>query len=207
MLPIWRAFWEYVSKNYLAQCNGEIHNYSNVARDVGVNHKTVASYFQILENTLLGFTLEPWHASVRKRQRQAPKFWWFDPGVARALAGMLTVDLIPRSGGFGRAFEHFVILEIVRAADYARADYRFFYLRTKDAAEIDLIVERPGRPPALVEIKSTDRVEPRHLRDLVRFLPDFPGASALCLSRDPIRRKIGDVLVVPWQEGLAELGV
>lgn len=190
-----------------AQCNGEILNFSNIARDVGVDHKTVASYFEILEDTLLGFMLEPWHASVRKRQRQAPKFWWFDPGVVRALAGTLSVDVVARSGGFGRGFEHFVILEIVRAADYARSDFRFFYLRTKDDAEIDLIVERPGRPPVLVEIKSTDRLEPRHVRDLQRFVPDFPGAVALCLSRDPIRRQIGDVLALPWQEGLAELGL
>jgi predicted AAA+ superfamily ATPase len=190
-----------------AQCNGEILNYSNIARDVGVDHKTVSAYFEILEDTLLGFTLEPWHTSVRKRQRQAPKFWWFDPGVARALAGTLTVDLVPRSGGFGRAFEHFVMLEIIRAADYARSDFRFFYLRTKDDAEIDLIVERPGRPLALIEIKSTDRVESRHVRDLHRFLPEFPGAMPLCLSRDPLRRQIGDVLAVPWHEGLVELGL
>lgn len=190
-----------------AQCNGEIVNFSNIARDVGVDHKTVGSYFEILEDTLLGFMLEPWHTSVRKRQRQAPKFWWFDPGVARALAGTLTVDIVPRSTGFGRAFEHFVILEIIRAADYARSDFRFSYLRTKDDAEIDLIVERPGRPPVLVEIKSTERVEPRHVRDLERFLPDFPGALPLCLSRDPLRRRIGDVLALPWQEGLAEMGL
>ena len=190
-----------------AQCNGEIINFSNIARDVGVDHKTVGSYFEILEDTLLGFMLEPWHASVRKRQRQSPKFWWFDPGGARALAGTLTVDIVPRSGGYGRAFEHFVILEIIRAADYARSDFRFYYLRTKDDAEIDLIVERPGKPPALVEIKSTDRVEARHVRDLQRFLPDFPGATPLCLSRDPLRRQIGDVLAVPWQEGLTELGL
>jgi len=190
-----------------AQCNGEIINFSNIARDVGVDHKTVASYFEILEDTLLGFMLEPWHASVRKRQRQAPKFWWFDPGVARALAGTLTVDIVPRSGGFGRAFEHFVMLEIIRAADYARSDFRFSYLRTKDDAEIDLIVERPGQPAALVEIKSTDRVEARHVRDLHRFLPDFPGAMPLCLSRDPLRRQLGDVLALPWQEGLTALGL
>lgn len=98
-----------------AQCNGEILNLSNIARDVGVDHKTVGSYFEILEDTLLGFMLEPWHASIRKRQRQAPKFWWFDAGVARALAGTLTVDVVPRSGGFGRGFEHLVIAEIVRA--------------------------------------------------------------------------------------------
>ena len=190
-----------------AQCNGEIVNLSNVARDVGVDHKTVGAYFEILEDTLLGFMLEPWHTSVRKRQRQAAKFWWFDPGVARALAGTLTVDPVPRSGGFGRAFEHLVILESIRAADYARADYRFSYLRTKDDAEIDLIVERPGKALALVEIKSTERVEDRHVRDLKRFLPDFPGAIALCLSRDPLRRRIGDVLALPWQDGLAELGL
>jgi predicted AAA+ superfamily ATPase len=190
-----------------AQCNGEILNMSNIARDVGVDHKTVASYFEILEDTLLGFMLEPWHTSVRKRQRQSPKFWWFDAGVARALAGTLTVDLVPRSGGFGRGFEHLVILEIIRAADYARSDFRFFYLRSKDDAEIDLIVERPGQPPVLIEIKSTDRVQSRHVRDLQRFLPDFPGATAMCLSRDPLRRKIGDVLAVPWQDGLAEIGL
>jgi len=155
----------------------------------------------------LGFMLEPWHASVRKRQRQSPKFWWFDPGVCRALAGTLTVDLVPRTGGYGRAFEHFVILEIVRASDYAQNDYRFSYLRTKDDAEIDLIVDRPGRPPALVEIKSTDRVEPRHVRDLSRFLPDFPGADAYCFSRDPLRKRIDGVLALPWQEGLTELGL
>lgn len=119
----------------------------------------------------------------------------------------MTVDLVPRSGGFGRGFEHFVIAEIVRAADYARSDFRVFYLRTKDDAEIDLLVERPGRPPALVEIKSTDRVEARHIRDVTRFLPDFPGATAICLSRDPLRRQIGEVLALPWQEGLAELGL
>ncbi len=58
-----------------------------------------------------------------------------------------------------------------------------------------------------MEIKSTDRVEARHIRDLQRFLPDFAGAMALCLSRDPLRRQIGDVLALPWQEGLAELGL
>jgi hypothetical protein len=54
--------------------------------------------------------------------------------------------VVPRSGGFDRGFEHFVITEIIRAADYARNDFRFFFPGTKDDAEIDLIVERPGRP-------------------------------------------------------------
>lgn len=188
-----------------AQCNGEIVNCANIARDVGTDHKTVSAYFEILADTLLGFMLEPYHASVRKRQRQSPKFFLFDPGVARALSGTLNVELVPSTYAFGRAFEHFVLLEIVRLSDYRRNDYRFSYLRTKDGAEIDLIVERPGGRTALVEIKSGDRVDERDVRELSRFLPDFPGAEAFCLSRDKARKRIGDVLAVPWQEGLSEL--
>ncbi len=82
-----------------------------------------------------------------------------------------------------------------------------FYLRTKDGAEIDLIVERPGSKLALVEIKSTDRVDERDIRDLSRFLPDFPNSDAFCLSRDEVSKQIGDVLAVPWQTGLEELGL
>jgi predicted AAA+ superfamily ATPase len=190
-----------------AQCNGEIVNCSNIARDIGTDHKTVSSYFEILEDTLLGFLLEPFHASVRKRQRQAPKFFLFDLGVTRALGGTLNVELVPGTYGFGRAFEQFVLLEIVRLSNYRQKDYRFSYLRTKDGAEIDLIVERPGSRLALVEIKSTDRVDERDIRDLSRFLPDFPDAEAFCLSRDKVRKKIGDILAVPWQTGLEELGL
>ncbi len=190
-----------------AQCNGEIVNCSNIARDIGTDHKTVSSYFEILEDTLLGFLLDPYHASVRKRQRQAPKFFFFDPGVTRALGGTLNVELAPGTHAFGKAFEQFVLLEIVRLSNYGQKDYRFSCLRTKDGAEIDLIVDRPGSKPALVEIKSSDRVDERDIRELSRFLPDFPGAEAFCFSRDKVRKKIGDVLAVPWQAGLEELGL
>jgi len=190
-----------------AQSNGEIVNYSNIARDIGTDHKTVASYFEILEDTLLGLLLEPYHASVRKRQRQSPKFFFFDLGVTRALSGTLNVELATSTYGFGRAFEHFVLLEMVRLNDYRQRDYRFSYLRTKDGAEIDLIVERPGNRTALVEIKSTDHVDERDTRDLSRFLPDIADAEAFCLSRDKVRKRIGHVLAVHWQEGMRELGL
>ena len=68
-------------------------------------------------------------------------------------------------------------------------------------------MERPGSKLALVEIKSTDRVDERDIRDLSRFLPDLPNAEAFCFSRDKVRKQIGDVLAVPWQMGLEELGL
>ncbi len=190
-----------------AQCNGELVNFTNVGRDVGVDHKTIAAYFQILEDTLLGVMLEPFSASVRKRQTQAPKFYFFDPGVKRALDRTLTVELRPKTYAFGKAFEHFVIIEAHRLNAYMQTDYRFSYLRTKDGAEIDLVVERPGRPTALVEIKSTEHVDERDTRMLEHFLPDIPDAEAFCFCRDPRPKRIGRTHVLPWQDGLRAIGL
>jgi predicted AAA+ superfamily ATPase len=190
-----------------AQCNGEILNYANISRDVGADIKTVQSYFEILEDTLIGFLLEPFHGSVRKRQRQAPKFYLFDPGVRRALDRTLTVELQPGTYAYGRAFEHFVVVEALRLSAYRQNDFRFSYLRTKDGVEVDLIVERPGAPMALLEIKSSDRIDTRDTRSLERLAADIPGAEAFCVSRDQTARRIGTVNALPWQRTLAELGL
>lgn len=56
-------------------------------------------------------------------------------------------------------------------------------------------------------MKSSDRVDERDVREVSRFLPSFPGAEALCLSRDKVRKRIGDALAVHWTEGLYELGL
>ena len=190
-----------------AQCDGEIINYAHIARDVGVDIKTVQSYFEILEDTLLGFMLEPYHLSIRKRQRQAPKFYLFDTGVGHALDRTLTIELRAGTYAYGKAFEHLVIAEAVRLNEYQQKDFRFSYLRTKDDAEIDLVVERPGASTALVEIKSTMRVDDRDTRSLERFAADMPKSEAFILSTDPMAKRIGKVKAFPWQQGLKELGL
>jgi len=190
-----------------AAANGQIVNYSGMAGDIGADTKTVQAYFEVLEDTLLGVTIEPYHRSIRKRQRKNPKFYFFDTGVARALSRRLEETLVPGSEPFGRAFEHFLVLEAWRLNDYRRLDYRFSYLRTKDDAEIDLVIERPGLPLALVEIKSKAEVGERDVALLERFRRDFGKAEAFCLSRDPRRKKLAGVAALPWQEGLAELGL
>jgi predicted AAA+ superfamily ATPase len=190
-----------------AQSNVRIVNYAKIADDVGVDTKTVQSYFTILEDTLVGILLPPYHASVRKRQRKNPKFYYFDTGVRRALERTLTVEIREGTYGFGDAFEHFLVLEIMRLNSYAGNDWRFSYLKTAGEAEIDLIIERPGMPKALVEIKSGNRMTERDTRALSRFLPDLVPAEAFCLSRDPNEKKIGSVWCLPWQAGIARLGI
>ena len=193
--------------NVAAQSNSAILNFANIGRDVGVSTVTVQSYFHVLEDTLLGFLLEPFHESIRKRQRENPKFYFFDLGVQRALARLTSIPLAPETYAYGKAFEHFIILEIYRLQRYLNKDYSLSYLRTKDDAEIDLIIERPGMPRALVEIKSASRITQDDVRTIARFLPDFPNAEAFCLSNDQTPQKIQGVWCLPWRQGIREIGI
>ncbi len=185
-----------------AQANGKIINFSNISRDVGVSDHTVKEYFSILEDTLLGYTLPAFQHSFRKRLNKKPKFYFFDTGVVRALMGLTEVPLTERTHGFGNAFEHFIISECKRLANYYHRNYRFSYLSTKDSAEIDLVVERPGKGILLVEIKSTDHVKESHLSTLESIKNDLGDCEAICLSRDPHPKKMGNITVFPWQDGI-----
>ena len=92
--------------------------------------------------------------------------------------------------------------EVMRLNAYYGKDCKFSYLRTKDDAEIDLIIERPGLPVALVEIKSTDKIDDRDTKTVGSFLKDFNKAEGFCLSRDPIPKKIGKISCLHWRDGL-----
>lgn len=190
-----------------AQMNGRIINYSRMAEEVGVDTKTVQSYFSILEDTLVGFVLPAFHRSIRKQQRAAPKFYFFDTGVRRALQRATGSELTEGTYGYGEAFEHFVFLEMVRLNHYRNTEWNFSYLQTKDGAEIDVVVDRPSLPLALVEIKSTARVTHREVSTLNRFVSDLSPCEAFCLSRDPYEKKIDSVRCLPWEKGIMELGL
>jgi predicted AAA+ superfamily ATPase len=190
-----------------AQSNGKIINYKKIADDIGVDIKTVQSYFTILEDTLTGFLLPAYHASIRKRQRANPKFYFFDPGVKRALDRTLTLGMREGTYAYGDAFEHFIILEIMRLCNYQNRDWLFSYLKTKDNAEIDLIADRPGLSTLLLEIKSSTKITERDVYTLNRFMAAFSKSEAFCLSRDPNEKKIGRTWCVHWKRGFDILGL
>jgi predicted AAA+ superfamily ATPase len=187
-----------------AQSNGKIINMNAIARDVGVDCKTVQAYFHVLEDTLVGFLLEPFHHSFRKRLSLKPKFYFFDTGVARALQRTLTLPLLPQTTLYGDAFEHAVILEARRLHAYRPRDFRFAYLRTRDGVEIDLVVERPGASLLALEIKSSAQVTPEMVAPLSRLVADLGLEHGYCLSRDPVPRRLGNVQVLPWRDGLLQ---
>lgn len=190
-----------------AQMNGKIINANKIAADIDTDSSNVRNYFEILEDTLVGFKLTAYHSSIRKRQRKNPKFFWFDTGVVRAQQKYLGVDILPGTSYYGELFESFIITQIRAGLEYQIKQYELSYLLTKDGAEIDLIIERAGEPTLCIEIKSATSVREEQLRNLVRLAGDIDNSKAVCLYNGPHILQYPGVEIYPWQQGLRELGL
>ena len=186
----------------LGFCHGQVLNFSNVARDCGVDAKTVREYFQILVDTLLGVFVEPFS---RRRSRavitRAPKFYLFDVGVAGHLSGRR----LERAAGpeFGSALEHFVLMEIRAWRSYRERDVPLRYWRTKSGLEVDFVLGRDAE--VAIEVKGTRRVRPGDLRGIRAFCDEHRPRGAVVVSNDPAPRRTGDIDVLPWRAFLERL--
>ena len=183
------------------QESGRLLNYSSIARDTGTTNTTVKEYFKILEDTLIGRFLLPFHKSPRQRLSQHPKFYLFDTGVERALTRKLSLQLEPWTREYGEAFEHWVINETARLGGYLGKDFELSYLRTERGAEVDLVIELPRGGIIGVEIKSTKDPRPAD------YEPGFAALAAivkprkrLCVCLAPHPRKAGATEILPWRE-------
>lgn len=189
-----------------AQLNGTMLNYNSIAKDLKTDWATVRSYFEILEDTLLGFNLPAYDKSLRKQQLKSSKFYLFDLGVKRALDRTLSLEL---SSGqmIGPLFEHFIITEIYRLNEYQKKDFSLSYLATQGGLEVDLIVERPGEKTAFIEIKSSEIIQESHLKHLQALSKDYPDFEFFCFCREKIARKVGLIKILPWDKGIKVLGL
>jgi predicted AAA+ superfamily ATPase len=183
-----------------AAYTGEILNYSSIAKEAALPVKTVQSYFEILEDTMIGFRLDAWTKSPLKRLVAHPKFYLFDNGVTNALAHRLAEPLnpVPR----GRLFEQFLLQETKRILDYRGVDARLFFWRTNNGAEVDLLVELNGGLALAVEFKSRTAVSGSDLSGLRAFRDERPDVPCLiaCTAPEPFRLDFAEVL--PWRRYL-----
>ncbi len=144
----------------------------------------------------MGFFLDAFHRSVRARQKSAPKFYFFDTGVQRALSEMLDVKPSPRSSYYGELFEAFVVAEIYRRISYSEKQTRMSYLQTPDGLEIDLLIEQRGKIVFAIEIKSKKEVTKDDLSSLRRVTSNFPGARHMILCQEERARVTDDEIEI-----------
>lgn len=180
--------------------NGEMVNYSNIATDCGVSSHTIKSYFQILEETLIGRFVQAYQYRPKRRVIQAPKFYFFDIGIANYLLKRGAVAF--KSESFGNAFEHFIYQEIYAHSHYSGLDYGISYWRTASQLEVDFIL---GQHEVAIEVKSSDNISSRHLRGLKAFMEEYSVRKAVIVCTEPRPRLIGNIHVLPWKLFLKQL--
>ncbi|MBI4536597.1 MAG: ATP-binding protein [candidate division NC10 bacterium] len=183
-----------------ALTNGELLNYTNVAREAGVSAKVVRNYFQILEDTLLGFRVGSWRKSKTRRMIETEKFYLFDIGVANYLSRR-----VPREGTpeFGKAFEHYILMELKAYQAYRNPELDIRYWRTSTGMEVDFIL---GEMDVALEIKGARRVHKADLKGLNALLAEHKPKHALLISLEREPRKLGRaVRALPWEHFLREL--
>lgn len=134
-----------------ALMNGQVVNVAGIARDAAVARPTVQGYFSTLVDTLVGVWLPAWRRRAKVKEVASPKFYFFDPGVARGLGGRLREPLDASERGF--LLETWVLHELRAAVAYGSLGGQLWYWRTPSGSEVDFVWTRGNRAVG-VEVKA-----------------------------------------------------
>lgn len=174
--------------------SGELLNYTNVARETGVSAKVIRNYFQILEDTLLGFRLSPWRKSKDRRLIETEKFYLFDIGVSNYLSGR-TPTL--QTSEFGKSFEHFILMELKAYQAYCNPELLLHYWRTSTGQEVDFIL---GDMEVAIEVKSSRRIHETDAKGLMALDESHSAKRLMIISLESESKRLGaKVECLPWE--------
>jgi uncharacterized protein len=185
----------------MAYSHGELVNYLNIARECGIDSKTVKEYYQIVVDTMLGIMVAPFRKrGKREIIRKAPRFYLFDTGVA----GVITNRSIKEEKGelFGKAFEHFILMQLAAHSSYKELFYDINFWRTKSGKEVDFIL---GRGEVAIEVKGKQRIDHKDLKGVFAFKEEHSPRKAIVVCNEKYKRVHNDITIFPWHEFLREL--
>ena len=184
----------------MALSNGQEISYQSIAGDCGVSGNSVKNYIQILEDTLVAFQLKAFTKTRKRKAISRSKLYLFDIGVTNSLANR--GEILAGSELFGKAFEHFILLEVRAFLSYARKSAKMCYWRSTSRFEVDLILDNRWA----LEIKSTTSVQDKHLKGIRALKEEGNIENFAVVSCDPYERKKQDnIIIYPWKLFLEKL--
>ncbi len=188
--------------NAAALSDGDLVNFANIARDCGVSGATVKGHFGILEDTLLGRWLPAFTKRPKRRVVGAPKFYFSDVGVVNHLARRGAMQ--PGGELFGKAFENWVLHELVAHNAYHETRAELSYWRLASGIEVDFII---GNMAVAIEAKATARITTDHLKGLRHLHQDHPRARRKVVCLEPRRRTTDDgIEILPVRAFIEDMG-
>ena len=190
----------------IAFSQGELTNFNNIARDCAIDAKTVKAYYQILEDTLLGYFIYPFSKQVgRVLITATPKFYLFDVGVANFLAKRNIQEL--RGVAAGNSFESFILMELMAYSGITESDWNINFWRTKTGLEVDFVLNNGA---VAIEVKISSNIVKSALKGMIAFVAEHKPKQSIVVCLCERARKItlnNDqyILLMPWRDFLQKL--
>jgi predicted AAA+ superfamily ATPase len=181
---------------------GSVINMQEIAREVGIDAKQIAAYFEILEDLLLASRIPPFTKRAKRRLVAHPKFYFFDTGVFRAIRPQGLIDSIEELEG--ACLETLCYQELRAINDYLQLDYTISYWRTSNGLEVDFILYGPNGFKA-IEVKRSAHVDVRKLSGLTAFCNDYPEAKAYVFYTGKTTEYHGPITYIPIDLALQDL--
>ena len=178
-------------------------NVSNIARECAISNKIISSYLDVLQDLLLSFSLPVFTKRAKRATIRHEKFYLFDSGVFRTLRAAGPLDAGCEING--AALEGLVLQHLRAWNDYQLSPGSLYYWRTKAGVEVDFIVYSKNIFWA-IEVKNSKTIQPKDLRGLNEFCRDYPEAKPILLFRGKERLQKGNILCLPVEEFLLQLG-
>ena len=192
-------FWEFL--RIAAANSGEITNYENVARDIGISGVSVREWYRILVDTLIGFEIPPYRKTKIRKPNASSKFYIFDTGVTRKLQGLSAIE--EGTTEFGRYFENYIAMEIRSFLDYSGSDNEgLSYWHAQSGQEVDFIIN----DRVAVEVKAAKRVSPRDIKGLKALMEEGLMEKYILVCREDFPQLLDNgILILPYRDFLSDL--
>ena len=112
-------------------------SFNELARNLNTTVKTVQRYLEILEKAFIIFRLQGFSKNLRKEISKSPRFYFWDNGIRNIIiSNMNSIDL---REDIGKLWENYCVSERIKIQTYKETFSDFYFWRTYDKQEIDLI--------------------------------------------------------------------
>lgn len=182
----------------VAARTSQLLNYADLAKDVGVDNKTVKAWLSVLETSGLVYLLYPYHTNVTKRLIKTPKLYFLDTGLCCYLTKWIDPVVLEAGAMSGAILESYLFSEILKSYYHNGLTPPFYFYRDQDQKEIDLVIDA-GDTLHPVEFKKTGTpslTAAKHFPVLAKLNKKVGHGAVLCF----IEKKVPlspDVTAIP----------
>lgn len=181
----------------ISASQGGIVNSSSLSKSLGLSSPSVSNAISFFERSYIVRILPPYHLNIGKRLVKSPKIYIRDSGITNYLLNITNYENLLRHPHLGNLWEGYVIEDIISTLG---DEYAYYFYRTADGTECDLLVYRGEECIAAIDAKFTPR--PQKTRSMTITIQDLrPGKVIFIVPNCPVQYNLGknEYVATPWQ--------